>query len=73
MKYKGKQGNSYLFECNGDELRLIEDSEGRIIYKVNDSVVLISKYLAVSCDEMPYKDIKTAVSMMQILIDEGDV
>ncbi len=69
MKYKGKQGNSYLFECEGEELDLGKIDYEWFVFKN----LIIDKYFRVATSTSEYKDIYSAVSMMQILIDEGEV
>jgi len=70
MKYKGKQGNSYLFECEGEEL-IANDWVESISY--NQVIVYPDLKVSLIANFIEYKDIQTAVSMMQILIDEGEV
>jgi len=75
MKYKGKQGNSHLFECEGEALELRPSIFGGnlYVYDANRDVILIGSDFKINCEDTPYKDIQTAVSMMQILIEEGEV
>ncbi len=70
MKYKGKQGNSYLFECEGEDLIFSRRAFGFLYKKiwVNKDMLVYTEQGSVY-----YKDIQTAVSMMQILIEEGEV
>lgn len=70
MKYKGKQGSSYLFECEGEGLTFSKRAFG-LSYKK----IWVNKDMRVDTEmgSVYYKDIQTAVSMMQILIDEGEV
>lgn len=70
MKYKGKQGNSYLFECEGRECSLTHNTVDDIF--ASNMGVYIDRWLNTEYQYVYYKDIQTAVSMMQILIDEGE-
>lgn len=72
MKYKGKQGNSYLFECDGEELEL-EYDESIMFYYYKWVAITQHFEIATLKQAQSYKDIQTAVSMMQILIEEGEV
>ena len=79
MKFKEKRGNTFVFDggYDTDELELgyaNYSSEMGAIYKFK--CVYISSSLHVNSDTesfLPYKDIQTAVNLMQILINEGEV
>jgi hypothetical protein len=78
VKYKGKQGNKYIFDGGYDkgELKLIECYSSDFLKFKSDKgkVLYIDKHLNVKHDPMDYiyyKDIQTAVNLMEILIKEG--
>ena len=75
MKYKGKQGNKYIFDGGYDkgELKLIECYSSDFLKFKSDkgNVLYIDKHLNVKHDPMDYiyyKDLQTAVNLMEILI-----
>ncbi len=75
MGYIEKRGSTFVFEGGpaGEELEL-RHSIFRLntySYYVNGDVILINRDLEVNCEYMPFRDIQTAVCMMQILIKEG--
>ena len=75
MKFKEKRGNTFVFDRGyaGEELELRHSIFGANTYSyyVNGDVILITRDLEVNCEYMPFRDIQTAVNLMQILIKEG--
>lgn len=75
MKFKEKRGNVFVFDGGyaGGELELIQRGcTGAFFWFGN---LAVTKNLGISIAEdminVPYRDIQTAVNLMQILIDEG--
>ena len=80
MKFKERIGNTFVFDGGYDlgELELVAvDSSDFLKYKSpKGDVVYIDPHLNIKHDPMDYlyyKDIQTAVNLMQILINEGEV
>ncbi len=75
MKFKEKRGNVFVFDGGyaGEELELRHSIFGMSTYSyyVNGDVILINRDLEVNCEYMPFKEIQTAVNLVQILIKEG--
>gem|GEM_PF-6383304 len=75
VKFKEQKCSVFVFDGGyaGGELELRRSIFGVNTYSycVNGDVILINRDLEVNCEYMPFKEIQTAVSLMQILIKEG--
>lgn len=75
MKFKEKRGNVYVFDGGYDskELELKQLGCTGAFFWYGD--VAVNKSLEITIEDerinAPYKDIQTAVNLMQILINEG--
>lgn len=71
MKFKEKRGNTFVFDGGYDlgELELLKLINGFFVFK---GVYYNGDLEICTFDSVvPYKDIQTAVNLMQILINEG--
>jgi hypothetical protein len=75
MKFKEKRGNIFVFDGGyaGDELTLEKKGCTGSFFWFGS--VAVTKNMAITIEDdrinVPYKDIQTAVNLMQILINEG--
>lgn len=75
MKFKHQIGNRFIFDGGYDseelEIRGSIITDDLYVYEVDSDVILIDSSFNIECECMPYKDIQTAVNLMNILKDEG--
>ena len=77
MKFKEKRGNVFVFDGGyaGGELEVLSTSLDNVITGIIYKGVVVWKDMDIdTCGKIiTYKDIQTAVNLMQILINEGVV
>ena len=73
MKFKEKRGNTFVFDGGYDLDELELEYLGDQMFNFKGFISVSVEMEVVVCGVAHYKDIQTAVNLMQILINEGEV